>query len=157
MISSAELWLFRHGHAKGADDSLTRAQDAARVLSPKGVKQSQRAAKVLQGMADVDSVYTSPAVRCAQGAAIIGSKVGVVPVVKTQLAEPPASGNILPLAREGKTVVIVGHGHYFPEEIKKLTGKSIDMDKGGLLSIRITRGQGRVEQMFNADDIAGMA
>lgn len=157
MIDKAEVWLYRHGIAGDNDPKNTRAQDAARTLTGKGVKQSRRAGKVLAKVGpEFSAIYTSPAVRCVHGAELIGEQVGVEPVVKPQLGEPPSSGNIVPLAREGQAIVIVGHGHYFPDEIKKLTGRQVDVDKGGLVGISISHGQGKVTRLLSPKDIKGM-
>ena len=159
MIDHAQLWIFRHGLAEGSgkDPNNTRAQDAARRLTGQGVKQSKRAGALLaQRGPEFSAIYTSPTVRCVHSAALIGKALKLSPVLKSQLAEPPASGKITPLVTEGKAVLIVGHGHYLPDEIKKLTGRLIDMDKGGLLAIRIRDGQAKVERLYSPSDVKRM-
>lgn len=158
MIDKAEVWLYRHGIAADDDPTLTRAQDAKRPLTGKGRKQSRRAGQVLANLGpEFSAIYTSPAVRCVHGAELIAQSLpGVKPVVKPQLGEPPSSGNIVPLAKEGEAIVIVGHGHYFPDEIKKLTGSAAHAEKGGLVGISIKHGQGKVTTLLSPKDIKRM-
>jgi phosphohistidine phosphatase len=157
MIDHADVWLLRHGHALDQSDSNTRAQDAARPLSGKGRRQSRRAGRLLAHIAPAfDAIFSSPAVRCVETAQIVSDMLGVDAQVKPARGEPPSSGNVAPLVKDGRAVLIVGHGHYLPTEIRKLTGRDVEVKKGGVAAITITDGQGRLGQLLGPADIKSL-
>lgn len=159
MIKQADLWLVRHGRSPGKRDSNTDAQDAARVLSARGARQSVRAGELLHTLApSVDSLYTSPRVRCRQTADLVGLHVGATPEVSKLLDEVVETHpqRALQLVKDGECSVLVGHGPEHQAVIRKLTGKDVWVKRGGIAHLAITNGQVTLAQLLQPSDIKGL-
>ena len=159
MIDRAELWLVRHGNAGSKLASNTEAEDYARQLTPTGVKQSQRAGRMLKAIAPgFDAMYTSPRQRCVQTANLISGVLGLDGATKDRLDETLEQHpkRVLGLVKDGGAVLLVGHGPEWQAVIKALTGRQVWMGKGGICAITIVDGQGSVSRLLGPADVKRM-
>jgi phosphohistidine phosphatase SixA len=158
MIKQADLWLVRHGRSPGKKASNTDAQDAARVLSARGARQSVRASALLHKLTQVDNLYTSPRIRCRQTADLVGLAVRADPQVAAILDEVVERypTRVLQLVKDGECSVVVGHGPEHHAVIRKLTGKDVWVKPGGLAHLTITSGQATLTQLLTPGDIKAL-
>lgn len=159
MIKHADLWLVRHGRSPGKSDENTEAQDAARVLSARGARQSVRAGQLLHALApQVDALHTSPRVRCRQTADLVGLAVRatstVAPILDEVLERHPRRA--LQLVKDGECSVAVGHGPEHAAVIKALTGKDVWVKRGGIAHLAIANGQVTLAHLLGPADIKRM-
>lgn len=120
------IYLLRHGEAEhGSGD------DAARRLTAKGKRQSERAGQALGRLGvKIDACLTSPKARAADTAKLACQVLGVEPeVVPALIGSEFDSGGLA--AGRGETM-LVGHEPYFSDEISRLTGAKVKLRKGGL-------------------------
>jgi phosphohistidine phosphatase len=76
------LYLLRHGIAVQRDDPSTQ-NDAARPLTPKGLKRMRKGARGLRRLnIPFDAVVTSPALRARQTADIVAAALGLESVLE---------------------------------------------------------------------------
>lgn len=124
----------RHGQAEDDDGS----GDAARPLTPKGVRQAEVAGRALGRLGLVpDLCLTSPRVRAAETARLACLELGLEPVVEPSLGQGGFRAEVLGAA--GEVVLLVGHEPTFSAEVGRLTGGSVRMRKGGLAVVRGSR------------------
>lgn len=101
-----DLILWRHAEAF---DALPGQDDVSRELTPKGGRQARRMAQWLgERLAESTRILVSPATRCAQTAAALGSKTKTVP----ELGLEARIDSLLELARwpdASAPVLLVGH------------------------------------------------
>lgn len=159
MIDHADLWLVRHGAADGKHNTNTEAQDFARVLSPKGARQAVRVGQVLAQLAPrFDACYVSPRTRCVQTANLIAPAINVKPDVNGLLDETLEKHpkRILDLAKDGRAVLLVGHGPEWKAVIRKLTGRDVWLFRGGICAITIRDGQATVTRLLQPTDVKAL-
>ena len=132
-----QLYLLRHADA--GDPMAWPGDDAERPLSAKGKRQARRLGSLL---ADIgwkpDLILTSPKVRAAQTARLVGRAVDVTPDEEGRLAtafELNDIGRILAAHPEAKRVVLVGHDPDFSSAASTLTGAAIELRKGAIARI----------------------
>lgn len=130
----ATIIFLRHGQAEDDDGN----GDAARPLTPKGVRQAEAAGRAL-GRLDLvpDLCLTSPRVRAAETARLACLELGLEPVVEPGLGQGGFRAERL--AAAGEVVLLVGHEPTFSAEVGRLTGGSVRMRKGGLAVVRGSR------------------
>lgn len=130
----ATIIFLRHGQAEDDDGS----GDAARPLTPKGVRQAGLAGRALERLGLVpDLCLTSPRIRAAETARLACLELGLNPVVEPSLGQGGFRADRL--AAAGETVLLVGHEPTFSAEVGRLTGGSVRMRKGGLAVVRGSR------------------
>jgi phosphohistidine phosphatase len=136
-----ELYLLRHADA--GDPMAWTSDDALRPLSAKGEKQADRLGRFLAGTAfRPDAILTSPRIRAARTAEIVGALLGRAATVDDRLAgglDVRAAEAILHDAGDPVRPVLVGHDPDFSELLDELTGSSVVMKKGALARIDIDR------------------
>ena len=137
-----QLYLLRHADA--GDPTAWPGDDAERPLSPKGRRQARRLGSML---ADIgwkpDLILTSPKVRAAQTARLVGRAVDVQPDDETRLAsgfEVSDIGPMLAAHPEARRVVLVGHDPDFSSVASSLTGAAIELRKGAIARIDVQDG-----------------
>lgn len=136
-----DLYFLRHADA---------VPDGERPLSDKGIKQSEKVASALKDMGlELDALYTSPLVRAAQTAEIVGAALGVEPEVTDLLECGAGLDDLARLLRKRKpddTVMVVGHEPDFSMMVGALIGGGIVvMNKAGIALVdcdEIAVGQG---------------
>ena len=85
MTDVVELYLLRHADA--GDPAKWDGPDAARPLSPKGEKQSERLGRFLAGIGfRPDAILSSPKLRASQTADIVAGQLGVPVTLDERLA-----------------------------------------------------------------------
>jgi alpha-ribazole phosphatase len=85
MTEKTRIYLIRHGEVEGA--GTRRYNGHADVpLSERGVTQYHQMKERLAGR-NISACYTSDLIRCAVGAEIIGSRLGLTPVLEPGLRE----------------------------------------------------------------------
>lgn len=158
---SVDLYLVRHADA--GDSSAWTGDDAVRPLSKKGRRQSRRLGDLL---ADVGvrpaGIATSPRVRAADTAKLVGKRIGCKPVVDERLdwgfdtarldeilSEQPAGGTAL---------MLVGHDPAFSDIASWLVGAPLALAKGALARIdlpdgRATEGGGVLRWLLPPDAV----
>ena len=132
------LYLLRHAHA--GDPARWAGDDAVRPLSDKGRRQAERVGRLLAGVDEApDLLVTSPLVRAAETAEIVGKALGVEVVVDRRLVGPlfaEALGDILLAAGVAQRPCIVGHDPDFSSLLGELLGVSVvPMRKGALARV----------------------
>jgi phosphohistidine phosphatase len=137
-----ELYFLRHAHAGNA--ASWQGQDHERPLSLKGEKQSERLGRFLAGTGfRPDVIVTSPKVRAARTAEIVGEHLGVAPTVDDRLGQSldlVAIEAILFDLGEPIRPVLVGHDPDFTELLSTLAGvHEIPMRKGALARVDVVR------------------
>jgi phosphohistidine phosphatase len=132
-----QLYLLRHADA--GDPMAWPGDDAERPLSAKGKRQARRLGSLL---ADIgwkpDLILTSPKVRAADTARLVGRAVGVKPDEERRLAsgfDLSDVGALLAAHPDSKRVVLVGHDPDFSELASTLIGAAIELRKGALARI----------------------
>jgi phosphohistidine phosphatase len=120
------IYLLRHGEAERGD-----ADDAARRLTEKGVRQSVCAGRALAELGTkIDACLTSPKVRAAETARLACEALEVEPEVAGELTE--GGFDSIGLSAGRGDVMLVGHEPDFSSEIARLTGAKAKLRKGGL-------------------------
>ena len=137
---SGSLSLFLLRHADAGDPAAWIGDDAARPLSKKGRKQ----ARVLGAHLDdlhlgIDAILTSPRVRAADTARIVGKAIGVKPKRDDRLDAGFDPGGLRELLggldASTSSVVLVGHDPDFSTIASWLADAPIALPKGALVRI----------------------
>lgn len=143
-----KLYLLRHGDA-GESNAAGYTTDAARALTPKGIKRTRQLANALRQMGiTFDAIYSSPFIRAQQTAEIIARSMMLEKQLRTtsQLAPDHALTEALALIEsatsKAKAVLLVGHEPNFSQLISLLctggTSLSLSLKKGGLCRLELT-------------------
>jgi len=137
-----ELCLLRHAHA--GNPGTWDGPDERRPLSDKGEGQADRLGRFLAGIGfQPDAIITSPKVRAAQTAEIVGLRLGVPVGVDDRLAGVLGIAELEGVLRDAgdpDRPVIVGHDPDFTELVAVLCGASrVTMRKGAFARIDVPR------------------
>jgi phosphohistidine phosphatase len=137
-----ELYLLRHAHA--GNPGTWDGPDDVRPLSEKGEGQADRLGRFLAGIGfEPDAIITSPKVRAARTAEIVGSRLGVPVSVDARLAGMLGTDVLEALLRDAgdpDRPVIVGHDPDFTELLAILCGAArVPMRKGAFARIDASR------------------
>jgi phosphohistidine phosphatase len=163
--TGASLQVFFIRHADAGDSAAWKGDDAKRPLSKKGRRQSKRLGDALSAL-DVrfDALLTSPKVRAADTAKIIGRRAGVKPKVDTCLGGG-FDGTGLQQLIDGlpagaRAVAVVGHDPDFSAVVSWLTGAPISLPKGALARVDLAdrsagADRGVLRWLLPPDAIAG--
>jgi len=137
-----ELYLLRHADA--GDPLAWDGPDDRRPLSSKGEKLAERLGRFLAAMGfHPDAIITSPRVRAARTAEIVGASLGVT--VSEDALLGGALGldeleRVLRAAGDPDRTVVVGHDPDFTELVEVLcAGTRVPMRKGALARIDVGR------------------
>ena len=132
-----QLYLLRHADA--GDPAAWPGDDAKRPLSTKGKRQARRLGSMLAGIGwKPDVILTSPKVRAADTARLVGRAVDVKPDEDNRLAsgfDLGDVGSMLAAHPDAKRVVLVGHDPDFSAVASSLTGAAIELRKGAIARI----------------------
>jgi phosphohistidine phosphatase len=132
-----QLFLLRHADA--GDPMAWAGDDAERPLSAKGKRQARRLASLLAEIGwKPDVILTSPKVRAAETARIVGQAVDVKPADEQILAssfELSDVASVLADHPDARRVVLVGHDPDFSSLASTLTGAAIELRKGAIARI----------------------
>ena len=132
-----QLYLLRHADA--GDPMALSGDDAERPLSAKGKRQARRLGSLLAGIGwKPDVILTSPKIRAAQTARLVGRAVEVTADDEARLAsafELRDVGSMLAAHPDARRVVLVGHDPDFSSIASSLTGASIELRKGAIARI----------------------
>lgn len=141
------IYLLRHGDAERGD-----GDDAARHLTEKGKRQSERAGCALAALGvEIECCLTSPKVRAADTARLACQALGTEPEIAAELSGGNFDSTGLAAGR-GETL-LVGHEPSFSNEIARLTGAKAKLRKGGLA---IVEGN-TLLALMRPDDLAAIA
>lgn len=153
------LHLLRHGHA--GDPARWTGDDAARPLSDKGRRQSERLGQLLAAAGEAPDLFiTSPRARAAQTAEIVAQAVKAPVVVDPRLAGPLDAdivGGILDDAGPAERPCLVGHDPDFSELLGELLGlPAVPMRKGAIARVdlpgrRPAPGEGTLRYLLPPD------
>jgi phosphohistidine phosphatase len=137
-----DLYLLRHADA--GDPEAWLGPDEERPLSAKGQRQAERLGRHLaETRFRIDALLTSPKVRAAETAAIVGDLVGVRPRIEDRLAEGVDADvvrAILADADDPDAVMLVGHDPDFSDLLSTLTRTELRMRKGALARLEVPAG-----------------
>jgi phosphohistidine phosphatase len=138
--SGIELHLLRHAHA-GAPEEWT-GEDAARPLSSKGERQSDRLGRFLAAAAlEPDAIISSPKIRARQTAEIVADHLGARVTIDDRLAgglELSTVEAILVDAGSPQRPILAGHDPDFSNLLAELTGaERTTMRKGAIARIDV--------------------
>jgi phosphohistidine phosphatase len=137
-----ELYLLRHAHA--GDPMTWDGPDEDRPLSPKGEKQSDRLARFLAGIGfRPDAIISSPKLRAAQTAQIVGERLGIPVGHDARLAGSVGVSTVEAILRDAgdpTRPVLVGHDPDFSALLEALCdARNVPMRKGALARIDAER------------------
>jgi phosphohistidine phosphatase len=137
-----ELYLLRHAHA--GNPATWDGPDERRPLSDKGEGQADRLGRFLAGIGfQPDAIITSPKVRAAQTAEIVGGRLAVPVRVDDRLAGDLGLAELEGVLRDAgdpNRPVIVGHDPDFSELVAILCGASPGpLRKGAFVRIDVGR------------------
>lgn len=143
-----KLYLLRHGDA-GERSPAGYTTDAARALTPKGIKRTRQLANALRQMEiTFDAIYSSPLIRAQQTAEIVARSLKLEKQLRTisQLAPEHALTDALALIEsclaKSKAILLVGHEPYLSQLISLLctggTHLNLALKKGGLCRLELT-------------------
>jgi phosphohistidine phosphatase SixA len=156
------LLLLRHAHA--GDSGRWTLDDALRPLSDKGRRQSERIGQLLAGLDEApDLMITSPKVRAAETAGIVGAVLNVPVVEDRRLAgslDADVVGEILAAAGPAARPCLVGHDPEFSSLLGELLGMAVvPMRKGALARVdfegRLGSGRGVLRYLVPPELLAG--
>jgi phosphohistidine phosphatase len=155
---ATELYLLRHAHA--GDPEGWTGDDAARPLSPKGERQSERLGAFLAGVGfRPDAVVSSPKVRARQTAEIVARHLEVEVRLDDRLAgrfdATTVDSILVDLGRPSRPV-LVGHDPDFSELLGWLArADGLTMKKGALARVDVAgpvaSGQGTLRWLVPPD------
>jgi phosphohistidine phosphatase len=132
-----QLFLLRHADA--GDPMAWAGDDAERPLSAKGKRQARRLASLLAEIGwKPDVILTSPKVRAAETARIVGQAVDVKPADEQILASSFDLSDVATVLADhpdARRVVLVGHDPDFSSLASTLTGAAIELRKGAIARI----------------------
>jgi phosphohistidine phosphatase len=134
-----ELILFRHGPA---EDRAKDGTDASRALTADGIEKTTAASRGLARLVKAPvTILSSPKMRAAQTAAILGKELGVAPEALEALAGDSLEGLLASLwKRRDKRVILVGHEPLLGRTIQRLctgagTIPSVTLKKAGAAAL----------------------
>jgi len=142
-----KLFILRHGDA-GAHGDARYPTDAARPLTPKGIKRTRQLANWLRRR-DItfDVIFSSPLTRARQTAEIVARGLDIVDCLKlTKHLAPEGTfvdllAQVEQVRRKSKAVLLVGHEPGLSALVSLLcTGGSslrMDLKKGGLCRLEL--------------------
>jgi phosphohistidine phosphatase len=136
------LTLFFIRHADAGDSAAWPGDDAARPLSKKGRRQAKRLGDLLDRLhVRPDAILTSPRVRAADTARIVGRRVGRDSKVDDRLDAGFDAKGLAALVAEvapaASTLALVGHDPDFSTLASWLVDAPISMSKGALARIEL--------------------
>ena len=145
MTDVVELYLLRHADA--GDPVKWDGPDAARPLSPKGEKQSERLGRFLAGIGfRPDAILSSPKLRASQTADIVAGQLGVPVTLDERLASGVDVTDVEAILRDAgdpRRAVLVGHDPDFSSLLQSLcVARNVEMKKGALARIDVDRPAG---------------
>jgi phosphohistidine phosphatase len=140
--TTTELYLLRHAHA--GDPAAWDGPDAARPLSKKGRRQTERLARFLAGVGfRPDVIVSSPKVRARETADGVADALDLQVDLDDRLASGFAIGDLEALFHDvgdPTRVVLVGHDPDFSMLLADLTGiDGVYLRKGALARIDVAR------------------
>lgn len=129
---AAQLWLLRHGEAEPH-----AADDASRVLTPRGEAQAVIAGRALAALELVfGAVFTSPKVRALRTAELACATLGLAPIVHEPLREGFGVRDARELMVADQRTLVVGHNPDLAQVVYDLTGAHAELKKGGVAGLR---------------------
>jgi phosphohistidine phosphatase len=137
-----QLYFFRHALAQDHDLGIP---DAQRALVSRGIQRTEITAKALKALGvKPDLLYSSPLVRARQTADILSSAFGV-PVQEREEIAPGFNAAAVETLITGvdrqAAIMFVGHEPDLSMTIQAISGGHVDMKKGGVALIEVTRMQ----------------
>lgn len=128
-------------------------------LSPKGQKQAKSLTQYFdKKFGDVAAVfYSSPKKRCIETIEPIAKSVKATIKVLDSLDESDTQKQLQSrvrqfeefwMALDAPLIVACSHGDWIPAFTQKIVGKSIDLDKGGWIELKLEVGLEKVIQSF---------
>jgi phosphohistidine phosphatase len=159
---SRGVQLFFVRHADAGNPDTWKGADAARPLSEKGRRQAERLGALLKSLGiEVDAVISSPKVRAADTARIVGDAIGTTVEIDARLAGGFGLTELRSLLGERGSkarVVLVGHDPDFSDLVASLVGAAIPLRKGALARIELARepiaGSGTLRWLIPPDAVA---
>jgi phosphohistidine phosphatase SixA len=134
------LLLMRHGVAEDAGPS-TGFRDEPRALTTEGRERMTAAARgVLRLDLGIQEIISSPLVRCAQTAAIVGDALGLTPTQDDRLrpgCELHAVADLLLEHPGSERVLLCGHQPDMSGLVAELTGGMAEFRKGTLAVLEV--------------------
>jgi phosphohistidine phosphatase len=158
-----ELYFLRHADA--GNPAAWPGDDADRPLSAKGKRQSKRLGRLLRDLGfEPDVLITSPKLRAADTARIVGRAIGAEPTGDDRLAsglDPGTLGEVLgELDSSARRVMLVGHDPDFSSLVSWLVGARITLRKGALARTdvdgsAVAAGRASLRWLLPPDAVAG--
>jgi phosphohistidine phosphatase len=141
-MAGPQLYLLRHADA--GDPEAWEGPDAARPLSDKGRRQSERLGRHLANVGfSPDAIVTSPKLRAAETAELVAAALGKPVATDDRLASGVGLGIAEAIHRGAGApgrLVIVGHDPDFSELLSTLVGVELAMKKGALARVDLADG-----------------
>lgn len=143
-FQSVTLFIVRHASA-GVRGSLS-SHDSERPLDAVGRDQSGAIADLLAGY-PIESLYSSPALRCQQTLGPLSTKLGLLVEARTELFEGASTARSMQFIRslQGRDVVVCSHGDVIPDILRNLEVGGTRLEGRGCA-------KGSIWQMDNTTD-----
>lgn len=138
-MNAMRIYFVRHGIAE--EPSLDRT-DYDRALTESGVQRLRLQARALRRAGfQVSHLITSPLVRAAQTAALLGNELGMTADEEMLLAPGCSLADvqeILGRHADAVGVMLVGHQPDFGAFVRTLTGATVKMRKGTIADVELS-------------------
>jgi 8-oxo-dGTP diphosphatase len=127
MARTGSLFLLRHGAA--GDRTKWEGNDALRPLTKKGKRQALAITATLAER-HIESIYTSPFLRCVQTVEPLAEAIGAKVVEHDALAEGPDIDAAYELADQlvGQNAVLCSHGDVIPAVINRMMWAGLTLE-----------------------------
>lgn len=165
VANAAGLIVYLLRHADAGDSATWVGDDADRPLSKKGRRQARRLGRHLDDLGvKVDILLTSPLIRAADTARLVGKQIGVKPSEDQRLAGGFDAAGFRELVRDldgpAPAVMLVGHDPDLSSMASWLANAPLALRKGALVRIDlpsrdIAAGSGALRWLLPPDAIPG--
>lgn len=133
------LYFLRHGEA---EDGIG-ISDHERRLTQSGITRTENAARVIAALnLDLQRIFSSPHIRAKETAEIVAKALNMDCEIRDELKfgfDMPALDRMISGFAPDQSVMFVGHEPTFSMVIENLTGGNVEMKKGGLARVEITK------------------
>lgn len=132
-----QVYFFRHGEADWPD---WEEDDDLRPLTKRGRAEVKRVARFLRRLgAEPLLVFTSPVARAHQTARLVAKELCAELGVESSLGQAfnVRKFTALVAAHDVREMVLVGHGPYFDQVIRALTGGRLQLSKAGVALLEV--------------------
>jgi len=131
-------------HAKAVDRDDWSGDDLERPLTKSGRRQAESIAALLAREKSIDSIRSSPALRCVDTVAPLAERSGLGCAIDAGLLE----GTVIRLPRSGRGIVLCAHGDNIPWLLESLGITEPECRKGSIWRLAFNRARALIEHHY---------